>query len=74
MARRQASYTFLIYIIFALYLVNKTFNFITLPQAVLDLEKWIFLAIALLLLWGGYRSLKLKETHYMSQWLPQQRY
>lgn len=59
--KKLKAYFFLIYLVFALYLVNKTFSFIILPQFILDQEKWIFLATALLLLWGGYRSLKLKK-------------
>ena len=58
---KKREYTILIYLVFALYLVNRGFNFISMPQIILDYEKWIFLIIGLLLLWGGYRSMKLKR-------------
>jgi hypothetical protein len=58
---KKREYTILIYLVFALYLVNRGFNFISMPQIILDYEKWIFLVIGLLLLWGGYRSMKLKR-------------
>ena len=58
---KKKNYFFLIYVLFALYLVNKGFSFITLPQIILGQEKWIFLIAGLLLLWGGYRSGKLKK-------------
>jgi hypothetical protein len=58
---KRKEYTILIYVVFALYLINRGFNFIAMPQIILDYEKWIFLIIGLLLLWGGYRSMKLKK-------------
>lgn len=61
MMNKKGGYTFLVYIIFALYFINKSLSLITLPQIILDQDKWIVLIGAVLILWGGYRSMKLKE-------------
>jgi hypothetical protein len=58
---KKREYTIVIYIIFALYLINKAFSLIEIPEAVLNFERWILVVAAVLLLWGGYRSMKLKQ-------------
>lgn len=53
-------YPFLIFLVVAIYFIVKAFNIIIIPQVVLDQEKWIGLAAAILLLWGGYKSIQNK--------------
>jgi len=48
----------LIYVVFALYLVNKAFAYIVIPESFLPFEKWILVIAAGLLLLGAYSSYK----------------
>tara|TARA_Y100000310_G_C20250549_1_gene608887 strand:- start:56 stop:250 length:195 start_codon:yes stop_codon:yes gene_type:complete len=41
----------LVSLILATYMVNITFEFIKIPEMILDIEKWIFFAGALVILW-----------------------
>ncbi len=51
----------LIYLICALYLLNKAFAYIAIPESLSPYEKWVFVLIAAFLLFGAYNSYKLKK-------------
>jgi len=51
-----------VYLVFALYLANKTFVYVIIPEAFLVYERWIFVGAAVLLLLGAYNSFKKKVT------------
>ena len=53
---------FIVHLIFGLYLINITFNFLIIPEIVSSVDKWIFLVSGLLILFGGFNYLKLKKS------------
>jgi len=53
-----------IYVLFALYLLNRAFVFLTIPANLLIYEKWVFVLIAALLLVGAYNSYTVKKRLY----------
>ncbi|HJX50014.1 MAG TPA: hypothetical protein VJ438_00980 [Candidatus Nanoarchaeia archaeon] len=54
----------IVYVIFALYLVNKALAYFTIPESLLVFEKWILIGAAVLLLLGAYNSFKSGKTPY----------
>ena len=48
----------LVYLIFALYLANKAFVYVIIPEELLIYEKWVFVGAAALLVLGAYNSFK----------------
>jgi len=52
---------FIIYFIAGLYLMNSAFSFITIPEVILGVQKWIFAAIGALLLFAGIKYLMQKK-------------
>jgi hypothetical protein len=57
-------WSWIIYILFALYFLNRAFVFLTIPANLLVYEKWVFVLIAALLLFGAYNSYKVKKSAY----------
>jgi len=54
----------MIYALFALYIVNKALGFITIPASFLGFEKWVLIVVAVLLVLGAYNSYKLNKLAY----------
>jgi hypothetical protein len=54
----------LIYVVFAVYLVNKAFAYVAIPEGFLPVEKWILVIAAALLLLGAYSSYKSGKAGY----------
>lgn len=48
----------LIYVVFALYIVNKAFEYVVIPESFLPFERWVLVGVAGLLLLGAYSSYK----------------
>jgi hypothetical protein len=48
---------FIIYLILGLYLLNAGLGFVKMPAAILGIEKWIFVACAILLFFGAIKFL-----------------
>ena len=46
----------ILYVIFALYLINKAFTYVVIPESLLVYEKWMFVGAGVLLLLGAYNS------------------
>jgi len=44
---------FLVYLIFGLYFINSTFDFVILPEFILSVDKWITLIGGILIIVGG---------------------
>ena len=53
---------FVVHLVFSLYLINITFNFLAIPEIILSVDKWIFLISGLLILFGGFNYLKIKKS------------
>ena len=49
---------FLVYVVFGLYFVNSGFGFITFPEFVSGLDKWIILIGGVLIIIGGFNYLR----------------
>lgn len=54
----------IVYVVFALYVLNQAFAYIAIPEAFLIYEKWIFVGAAALLLLGAYGSYKSGKVGY----------
>lgn len=54
----------IVYVIFALYLLNKAFSLIALPAFFLPYEKWVLVISAVLLVLGAYNSYKRGLTSF----------
>jgi hypothetical protein len=46
----------ILYVIFALYLMNKAFTYVVIPESLLVYENWVFIGAGILLLLGAYNS------------------
>ncbi len=57
-------WSWVVYVLFALYFLNRAFAYLAIPESLLVYEKWVFVLIAALLLFGAYNSYKLKKTVY----------
>ena len=55
---------FLLYLIFGLYFVNFAFDFIPLPELILDINKWIIFIGGVLILVGGINHLRASKKSY----------
>ena len=49
---------FIVYVVFGLYFINSTFNFISLPEFILNIDKWIVLVGGVLIVAGGINYLR----------------
>ena len=49
---------FSVYLIFGLYFINSAFNFITLPEFVFSVDKWIIFIGGILIVVGGINYLR----------------
>ena len=49
---------FLVYLILGLYFINSAFNFITLPEFVSNVDKWIMFFGGILIIVGGINYLR----------------
>lgn len=52
---------FFVYLIFGLYLLNSSFNFIIMPAFILSIENWLILISGVLVIIGGIKYLKAKK-------------
>ena len=50
-----------VYVIFGLYFINLSFNFINLPGFFLNFNKWINLVAGILIIFGGFNFFKNKR-------------
>jgi len=55
---------FVVYLIIAIYLVNMSIIFITLPEIVTNLDNWVILIAAVLVFLGGINHLRLRKFKY----------
>ena len=55
---------FVVYLIFGLYLINLFFNFITIPEFILNVNDIIFLIAGILIILGGINHLRLRKNIY----------
>jgi cytochrome c biogenesis protein CcdA len=56
---------FIVYALFALYLVNMGLGFVKMPNFLLKVEQWIILISGILLFLGGLRFLGIGRRHHM---------
>ena len=49
---------FIVYVVFGLYFINSSFNFISLPEFILNLDRWIVLIGGVLVVAGGINYLR----------------
>lgn len=49
---------FLLYLIFGAYFINSAFSFITIPNFVLNFDKWIILLGGVMIIIGGINYLR----------------
>ena len=55
---------FVIYLVIALYLTNMSFGFITMPEFVMNFDKWVILLGAVLVFLGGINHLRVRKKTY----------
>jgi len=56
---------FLVYLLFGLYLINTSFNFITMPAFIQSIEGWLILISGALVIIGGINYLRTsRRRHY----------
>jgi len=55
---------FLVYLIFGLYLINSSFNFITMPAFIQSIESWLILISGVLVIIGGINYLRASKRKY----------
>jgi len=51
--KKRNIFVFLVYLIFGLYFINSTFDFVILPEFILSVDKWITLIGGILIIVGG---------------------
>ena len=51
----------IVYVVFALYVLNKAFAYMAIPENLLVYDKWILVVAGVLLLLGAYNSFKSKK-------------
>ena len=61
MAKAGAITIFLLYLVFGLYFIMSAFNFITLPDIILQFDKWIILVGGVLILIGGINYFRARK-------------
>ena len=49
---------FILYLLFGLYLINSSFNFISMPDFIQSVDKWIVLVAGILVVLGGVKYLR----------------
>jgi len=55
---------FFVYLIFGLYLINSSFNFITMPAFIQPIESWLILISGVLVIIGGLNYLRASKRKY----------
>ncbi len=53
-----------VYLFFGVYFINYAFNFITLPEFVNVIDKWLILVGGLLILFGGINFFRARRGRY----------
>jgi len=59
--RKAGRLGFFVYLVFGLYLINSSFNFITMPAFIQSIDKWLILISGVLVIIGGIYYLKTKK-------------
>ena len=54
----------LVYLVFGVYFINSAFSFITLPEFVNIIDKWLILIGGLLILFGGINFWRARRGRY----------
>ena len=67
MAKKFGMMGFLLYLIFGLYFINSTFDFITLPDFVLNIDKWIIFVGGILIIVGGINYIRVSKKSRLRQ-------
>ncbi len=62
--RRGGIIFFVVYLLFGVYFINSAFNFVTLPEFVMVIDKWIILVGGLLIFLGGVNFLRTHRRRY----------
>lgn len=55
---------FFVYLVFGLYLINSSFNFITMPAFIQSIENWLVLISGVLVIIGGFNYLRASKRKY----------
>jgi len=55
---------FVVYLVIAIYLVNMSFDFISLPEFITNFDNWIILVAGVLVFLGGISHLRLRRKVY----------
>jgi predicted membrane channel-forming protein YqfA (hemolysin III family) len=61
---KAAMIGFFVYLIFGLYLLNSSFNFITMPAFIQSIENWLVLISGVLVIIGGINYLRASRKKY----------
>ncbi len=61
MKKGEGIFWFLLNLVFGLYFINFAFNFVTLPEVINNINKWIILVGGVLIIIGGVNALRVKE-------------
>jgi predicted membrane channel-forming protein YqfA (hemolysin III family) len=61
---KAAMIGFFVYLIFGLYLINSSFNFITMPAFIQSIESWLILISGVLVIIGGINYLRTSRRRY----------
>jgi len=61
---KAAMIGFFVYLIFGLYLINSSFNFLTMPAFIQSIDKWLILISGVLVIIGGINYLRASKSSY----------
>jgi len=53
---------FIVHLLFGLYLINSSFNFISMPDFIQSVDKWIVLIAGVLVIMGGLSYLRANRS------------
>ena len=64
MTKGGAIAVFSLYLVFGLYFITSAFNFIAIPDIILQFDKWITLVGGVLILIGGINHFRARKKTY----------
>ena len=62
--QKGGSFWFIVYLVFGIYFINSSFNFIKIPEVISNFNQWIILLGGVLILLGGinhFRAIRNKN-------------
>ncbi|MAG78783.1 hypothetical protein CMI40_00195 [Candidatus Pacearchaeota archaeon] len=67
--QKRGIFWFIIYLVFGVYFINSSFNFIIIPEVISNYNQWIIFFGGILILFGGlnhFRAIRNKKKYITS--------